>query len=207
MPESHATEVDFWFDPLCPWTWITSRWMSDVAQRRNLNVAWHIASLAILHTTGQADDESAARHPSAIDGLDYGRVVTAVKELQGAQYVKPLYNALGERIHVEGMKDPAEIIPAALEAAGLPAEFARYATSDEFDGQLWESHFDGIDRVGKDVGLPIIAMNGAAIFGPVVSPAPTGDAALRIWDAVVTLTSHDGFFELKRTRTRRAIFD
>lgn len=192
------TAVDFWFDPLCPWAWMTSRWVGEVQKHRDLDVTWHIMSLGVLNE----GRESAGAHT-----LKYVRLVAAVQELQGQEFVKPLYDALGTRIHPGGSKNPDEVIPAALEEVGLPADLARYADSDEYDEQMRASHFDGINRVGQDVGTPVIAVNGVAFFGPVISPAPKGEEALTLWDGVVAVAGYPGFFELKRSRTRDPIFD
>lgn len=197
------TAVDFWFDPSCPWAWMASRWVDEVARHRPLDVSWHIMSLAVLNEDNEVDDEHGAFLPRA---LKYTRLVAAAAQLHGAESVKPLYDALGEQIHPGGATDPDTVIPAALEAAGLPAELARYADSDEFDAPMRDSHFDGISRVGQDVGTPVIAVNGVAFFGPVISPAPSGQQALDLWDGVVAVSSFDGFFELKRSRTREPIF-
>lgn len=193
------TAVDFWFDPSCPWAWMTSRWVDEVAEHRNLDVSWHIMSLAVLNEDKEVSDEYRAFFPRA---LKYTRLVTAVAELEGSHLVKPLYDALGTRIHPGGSKNPDEVIPGALAELGLNPDYAKYAESDEFDTQMRESHFDGINRVGQDVGTPVIAVHGTAFFGPVISPAPTGEQALTLWDGVVAAASFDGFFELKRTRTR-----
>ena len=201
--ESTPTVVDFWFDPSCPWAWMTSRWVDEVGRHRKLDVSWHIMSLAVLNEDKDVSESYAAFFPRA---LKYTRLVAAVQQLHGQQFVKPLYDALGERIHPGGSKNPDEVIPAALAEAGLPADLARYADSDEYDAQMRASHFDGINRVGQDVGTPVIAVNGVAFFGPVVSPAPKGEQALTLWDGVVAAASYDGFFEIKRTRTREPIF-
>jgi len=202
--QTTPTAVDFWFDPSCPWAWMTSRWVDEVATHRNLDITWHIMSLAVLNEDKDVSDDYRAFFPRA---LRYTRLVAAVQERHGQQYVKPLYDALGTRIHPGGSKNPDEVIPAALAELGLPAELARYADSDEYDEQMRASHFDGIDRVGQDVGTPVIAVNGTAFFGPVISPAPKGEQALTLWDGVVAAASYDGFFEIKRTRTREPIFD
>lgn len=183
---------------------MTSRWVDEVAQYRNLEVAWHIMSLAVLNENNDVSDDYRAFFPRA---LKYTRLVAAVAELEGQDAVKPLYDALGIRIHNGGSELPEEVIPAALEEAGLPADYARFADSDGYDEQMRASHFDGINRVGQDVGTPVIAVNGVAFFGPVISPAPKGEQAAALWDGVVAVASYDGFFEIKRTRTREPIFD
>ncbi|MBX3095100.1 MAG: DsbA family protein [Cryobacterium sp.] len=201
---SAATSVDFWFDPSCPWAWMTSRWVDEVAKHRALDVTWHVMSLAVLNENKDVSEEYRAFFPRA---LKYTRLVAAVRELEGQDAVKPLYDALGMRIHPGGSKNPDEVIPAALAEVGLPADYARFADSDEYDEQMRASHFDGINRVGQDVGTPVIALGDVAFFGPVISPAPKGEQAVVLWDAVVAAAAYDGFFELKRTRTRGPIFD
>jgi 2-hydroxychromene-2-carboxylate isomerase len=199
-----ADSVEFWFDPSCPWAWMTSRWVDEVAEHRDLDVTWNVMSLAVLNEDKDVSDDYKAFFPRA---LKYTRLVAAARELRGQEIVKPLYDALGTRIHPGGSTDPDEVIPAALAEVGLPADFAAYADSTEYDPQMRASHFEGINRVGQDVGTPVIAVNGVAFFGPVISPAPKGDQALALWDGVVAAASYDGFFEIKRTRTRGPIFD
>jgi hypothetical protein len=199
-----TTDVEFWFDPSCPWAWMTSRWVDEVAKYRDLDVTWKVMSLAVLNEDKDLPESYRAFFPRA---LRYTRLVTAVKELHGQEFVKPLYDALGTRIHPGGSKDPDTVIPEALAEVGLPADLVRYSLTDEFDPQMRESHFDGINRVGQDVGTPVIAVNGVAFFGPVISPAPKGEVALTLWDGVVAAASYDGFFELKRSRTRGPVFD
>jgi hypothetical protein len=203
VPASAPTTVDFWFDPSCPWAWMTSRWVDEVSRHRNLDVSWHVMSLAVLNEDTDVSDSYRAFLPRA---LRYTRLVAAARELHGQEIVKPLYDALGARIHVGGSTDVEAVLAGALPEVGLPADFARYADSDEFDAQMRASHFDGIGRVGQDVGTPVIAVNGVAFFGPVISPAPKGDQAVALWDGVVAAASYDGFFELKRSRTRDPIF-
>jgi len=207
MPNSAAAvvspAVDFWFDPSCPWAWMASRWVDEVARLRDLDVTWHIMSLAVLNENTDVSDEYRAFLPRA---LRYTRLVAAVQELHGQAMVKALYDALGERIHPGGNSDADEVIPAALADVGLPAEYAAHADSDAFDPQMRASHFDGINRVGDSVGTPVISVNGTAFFGPVISPAPMGDQALALWDGVLAVSAFDGFFELKRSRTRKPIF-
>ena len=198
------TDVDFWFDPSCPWAWMTSRWVDEVAPHRDLNVTWHIMSLYVLNEDKEVSESYRAMLPRT---LRYARLVTAVGELEGQNAVKPLYDALGTRIHPGHRKDAEAVVAEALAEVGLPAEYAKYADSDEYDAQLRASHADGIDRVGEDVGTPVIAVNGTAFFGPVISPTPRGEQALTLWDGVVAVASYDGFFELKRTRTREPMFD
>ena len=200
---SDTVLVEFWFDPSCPWAWITSRWVDEVARHRDIAVTWNIMSLAVLNEDNDVEDAHRAFLPRA---LKYTRLVAAAREIHGQEAVKALYDALGTRIHLQGDADPDSVIPAALDEAGLPADLARFADTDEHDVQMRASHFEGIGRVGQDVGTPVIAVNGVAFFGPVISPAPKGEQALALWDGVVAAASYDGFFELKRSRTRGPVF-
>ncbi|MBO0984334.1 DsbA family protein [Rathayibacter sp. SD072] len=198
------TSVDFWFDPSCPWAWMTSRFVDEVTPARDLDVTWRIMSLAVLNEDKDVDDSYRSFLPRA---LRYTRLVAAVGEREGREKVKPLYDALGTRIHVGGRTDVDAVIAESLQELGLPAELAAYADSDEYDAPMRASHFEGIDRVGQDVGTPVIAIGDVAFFGPVLSPAPRGEQALTLWDGIVAAASYDGFFELKRSRTRDPQFD
>lgn len=197
-------QAEFWFDPACPWAWMTSRWMTEVERSRPVDVTWKVMSLAVLNEGRDLPEEYQELMARAWGPV---RVVTAAKELHGAEHVKPLYDALGTRIHPGGRTDFHEVVVEALDEVGLPADLIRYAESDEFDPQLRASHSEGIDRVGQDVGTPVIAVEGTAFFGPVVTPAPKGEAAGKLWDGVVAVASTPGFYELKRTRDQGPIFD
>ena len=199
-----ATKVEFWFDPSCPWAWMTSRWVDEVSKYRELEVTWKVMSLAVLNEDKDVSEAYQAFFPRA---LRYTRLVTAVKDLHGQEAVKPLYDALGTRIHPGKSKDPDTVIAQSLASVGLPADLIKYSLTDEFDEQMRASHFDGINRVGQDVGTPVIAVEGVAFFGPVISPAPKGEEAVRLWDGTVAVASYPGFFEIKRTRTVDPIFD
>jgi len=202
--DAARTPVDFWFDPGCPWAWLTSRWILEVEKVRPIQVTWHVMSLAYLNADKDVDDD----YRELLDTL-WGpvRVVTAAAEQHGQDVVGALYTAMGNRIHPGGRKDMDAIITEALDEVGLPGELGRYATSDEYDETLRKSHHAGMDQVGTEVGTPVIGVEGFAFFGPVMSPAPTGEQAGRVWDGVRQLAGYDGFFELKRTRTRDPIFD
>ena len=204
MTDTKTTPVEFWFDPSCPWAWMTSRWVDEVSQHRDLDVTWNVMSLAVLNENNDVSDAHKAFFPRA---LRYTRLVTAVKELHGQEYVKPLYDALGTRIHLGKSKNPDEVIPAALKEVGLPADLIAHSLTDEYDVQMRASHSDGISRVGEDVGTPVIAVAGTAFFGPVISPSPKGEDAVRLWDGTVAVASYPGFFEIKRSRTVDPIFD
>ncbi|OII39103.1 disulfide bond formation protein DsbA [Curtobacterium sp. MMLR14_010] len=202
--ETTRTAVDFWFDPNCPWAWMTSRWVEEVERHRDLDVTWHVMSLFVLNEHQDMPPEYKERLEQ---GQVYPRLVTAARLRLGDQVVKPLYDALGEHIHHRQEKDPAQVVPAVLAELGLDADLADAAWSDEADAATRESHRDGIERVGQDVGTPVIAVDGVAFFGPVISPAPKGQQALDLWDGVVAVARYPGFFELKRSRDVGPIFD
>ncbi len=194
-----APPVDFWFDPICPWAWMTSRWMTEVERERGLTVRWHVMSLAVLNE-GRELPEDYRR------GMDRAwgpvRVVVAAESAHGPDVVKPLYDAIGSRIHPGGRGDDLEgVLVEALAEVGLPAELAEAARSEEHDAQLRASHAGAMALVGEDVGTPVVAIDGVGFFGPVVTPAPRGADALRLWDGLVLMTGVPGFYELKRTRT------
>lgn len=202
MIERHL--ADFWFDPICPWAWMTSRWMLEVERVRPVDVRWQVMSLAVLNEGRDLDPKYAALMEQAWGPV---RVVIAARELHGDEYVSRLYTAMGTRIHPGGNKDFRVVISEALAEVGLPAELAEYADRDDFDVQVRASHHEGISKVGQDVGTPVIAVDGVAFFGPVVTPAPKGEAAGKLWDGVVLVASTPGFYELKRTRDLGPVFD
>jgi 2-hydroxychromene-2-carboxylate isomerase len=197
--------ADFWFDPLCPWAWMTSRWMTEVEKVRDVSVSWHVMSLSVLNE----GREDLAEHYRELMARGWGpvRVVTAARERHGEQVVKPLYDAMGALIHPGGNSDLEDVIAKALAAVGLPADLARFVGDDEYDAALRASHQRAIDLVGDDVGTPVVAVNGIAFFGPVVTPAPRGEAAGQLWDGAVLVAGTPGFYELKRSRTQGPIFD
>jgi 2-hydroxychromene-2-carboxylate isomerase len=196
--------ADFWFDPICPWAWIASRWMLEVEQVRDVHVRWHVMSLAYLNE----DRDLPPDYRTVMDeAWGPARVVTAAVQAHGDQVALPLYTALGTRFHHEKLPKDRETIEAALAEVGLPLELADAMATDEHDGAMKASHHAGMDQVGMEVGTPVISVEGVAFFGPVVSPVPRGDAAGRLWDGVWLVAGTDGFYELKRTRTRDPIFD
>lgn len=197
--------LDFWFDATCPWAWMTSRWALEVEKVRDVKVAFHPMSLSVLNEGREELPEEYKENMKLAWGP--ARVVTAAMVEHGPEVLADLYTALGTLIHVEGRRDFDEVIPAALAEAGLPAELAQAANTDKYDEQLRASHKEGIDKVGEDVGTPVISLGEVAFFGPVVSPAPKGEAAAKLFDGVLAVASTDGFFELKRTRTVGPIFD
>ncbi len=204
MAQEKRDQVDFWFDPLCPWAWITSRWMVEVQQVRPVDVRWHVMSLAALN---EGRDELSDEYKEFLKHA-WGpvRVCMAAAKQHGDRVLGDLYTAMGTRFHNEKADRGKETVAAALAEVGLPVELADAMDSAEYDDEVRSSHAEGIDRVGYEVGTPVISVNGASIFGPVVSPIPRGDDAARLWDGVLAVMSTDGFFELKRSRTRDPIF-
>jgi hypothetical protein len=201
-PEKHV--VDFWFDPVCPWAWMTSRWMGEVEKVRPVEVRWHVMSLSVLNEGRDLPDDYAELMERAWLPV---RVVVAAQEQYGDKVVKPLYDAIGGRIHPGAQRDYRAAVAEALDEVGLPAELIDEGEGDRFDQQLRASHEAGIKQVGTDVGTPVISVDGVGFFGPVVTPAPKGEAAGRLWDGCVLVAGTPGFFELKRTRTQDPIFD
>lgn len=201
----HRDVADFWFDPICPWAWIASRWMLEVTQVRPIDVRWHIMSLAYLN----ADKEGLPEDYRRLLATAWGpvRVVMAAAKAHGEDVKLPLYTALGNRFHLEKAERDRATLVAALAEVGLPESLADAADSDELDEEIKVEHHQGMDQVGMDVGTPVISVNGVAFFGPVVTPIPRGAEAGKLWDGVVTVASVDGFYELKRTRERPPIFD
>jgi len=192
-----------WFDPICPWAWLTSRWLMEVEQVRDVEVTWSVMSLAILND-GRDFSESYLEKMEASRGPV--RVIVAAAREHGPKVIKALYDAMGSRIHLGGEEDYRKVIAGALEEVGLPAELIGFADTTEVDAELGESHQRAMDLVGDDVGTPVISVGGIAFFGPVVSPAPAGEDAGRLWDGALLVGSTPGFFEIKRTRTVGPIF-
>ena len=196
--------VEMWFDPLCPWAWMTSRWLMEVEEVRDVSVTWSQMSLSVLNEGRDLPDE----YREMMDrGWAPVRVIAAARKAHGDEVTKPLYDAIGTRLHLGGERDFVAATAAALAEVGLPAELIEAADTDEHDAFLRESHDRAIALVGEDVGTPVISVDGVAFFGPVVSPAPKGEAAGRLFDGCVLVAGTDGFFELKRSRTRDPIFD
>jgi protein-disulfide isomerase-like protein with CxxC motif len=205
MAEQEPTQLDFWFDPLCPWAWITSRWVLEVEKVRPVRTRWHVMSLAVLNE--HKEDLSEQYREAMKKAWGPVRVCVAAEQKFGPDVLLPLYSALGTRFHNEKQDRGRATIEAALAEAGLPADLADAADSAEYDDALRASHKDGMDRVGYEVGTPVISVNGHSLFGPVISPIPRGEAAARLWDGVLLVAGTEGFFELKRSRTTDPIFD
>ncbi|MEY9967269.1 protein-disulfide isomerase-like protein with CxxC motif [Streptacidiphilus sp. MAP12-16] len=211
MSDSLGTPViaDFWFDPLCPWAWMTSRWMLEVEKQRPVTTRWHVMSLAVLNSDKDIPEQYREFLKEAWGPV---RVCIAAAQAHGDQVLGALYTALGTRFHLQGEPRTKETIAAALADAGLPVELAEAADSTDYDEALRASHKEGITLVGEDVGTPVIAVPGpdgeqVAFFGPVVTPTPRGEAAARLWDGTLLVAATPGFYEIKRTRTAGPSFD
>jgi predicted DsbA family dithiol-disulfide isomerase len=188
-----------WFDPLCPWAWMTSRWLLEAARVRNLDPHFRVMSLAVLNEDKDVPEEYRAGLQKAWGPV---RTCVAAAKHHGEDVLAPLYTALGNRIHLEGREISRTLVEEALVEVGLPADLADAMESDEFDDELRASHQRAIDLVGDEVGTPVIAIGGVAFFGPVVTPAPKGEDAGRLWDGAVLVAGTPGFYELKRSRSK-----
>jgi len=199
-----TTTVDFWFDPLCPWAWMTSRWMLEVEKVRDVHTVFHVMSLSVLNEERKHDD-----HYRGLmrDGWIGVRASVLVRDRHGVEALRDFYTALGTRYHLGGEPKEVGTVRDALAECGLDEDIADLALTHEFDELVRASHHEGMGPVGQDVGTPVIHLNGLAMFGPVISPAPKGEEAGNLFDGFEKMTAYSGFFELKRTRTVGPIFD
>jgi hypothetical protein len=207
--------ADFWFDPLCPWAWLTSRWMLEVEKVRPVKTQWHVMSLAVLNS-----DRDLGEKYNKLMEQAWGPVRLAIavarRQREGGEGVDSrsesealgdFYTAIGTRFHNKQMPKEIATYEEALTEAGLPTSLVAALDSTEYDDEVRASHQVGIDKVGQEVGTPVISVAGTAFFGPVITPAPKGDAAAKLWDGVLLVAQTPGFYELKRTRDQQPIFD
>jgi hypothetical protein len=191
--------ADIWLDPICPWAWMTSRWLVEVERLGEVKVDFRVMSLTYLNR----DREMTPEYSTFLaQGWKPVRTLTAARMQFGSESVRPLYEAMGTRIHLEsrGLDVIDEVIAESLAATNLPAELAN--AGEEVDEELIREHHAGMDQVGTDVGTPVISSGGVAFFGPVITPAPKGDAALKLWRGVMMVASTPGFYEIKRSRDK-----
>lgn len=199
------TSAEMFFDPACPWAWMTSRWLMEAAQVRDLDITWSVMSLSVLNEGRDLDEDYRAFNDGAWVGPR--SIIAATKDLpqdEANELRKKMYDAYGQRIHLDGRgtSDYAALLAEVVEELGLDPAIVEIAQGESVDAELRASHQRAMDLVGDDVGTPVISVDGVAFFGPVVTPAPKGEEAGRLWDGCVLVAGTPGFFELKRTRTQ-----
>jgi 2-hydroxychromene-2-carboxylate isomerase len=199
--------VAYWFDPICPWSWVTSRWILDVEQVRPITVEWRLMSLAYLNLVQRrwlepSEEQKRPGVAEYLQSVGYApiRICAAAAQEAGDGVLGPLYTAIGTRMHVQSRRQDPAVLSESLEEVGLPSSLAAAATSEEFDAIIIKSHHEAFDEVGIDVGAPVIRVGGKAFFGPVLLAPPTGDDIGRLWDGFSMVAGIEGFYEIKKCR-------
>lgn len=199
-----TTQVDFWFDPTCPFAWMTSRWMLEVEKVRDVKTVFHVMSLSVLNDGRDLPEDYRKLMDSA---WVPARAALLVEQRHGSEKLREFYTEIGTRFHPGGEPKTLETLAAALDAVGADADIIDIAQTGDVDEDLRRSHHEGMDPVGDEVGTPVLRVNDMSLFGPVISPAPKGEEAGDLFDGFVKMTAYPGFFELKRSRTVGPIFD
>lgn len=210
-------DLEFFFDPVCPWAWITSRWATEVQGHRGLDVVWRFASLAIINEENEADSPDDERRAIFAAGLATLRVMDEVRLRHSNAEVAALYTEVGTLAHrdqsrSELVADPVSFLKEVLGRASLPIEYAAEALNVAHDAAIRESTELALDRAGRGVGTPILTFrpgqpDEGSFFGPVLATIPRGDAAVRLWDAVELIATTGGMVELKRANKAKPRFD
>jgi hypothetical protein len=205
MTSTARPDVKFWFDPACPFAWVTSRWMLEVEKQRPVDLSFHVMSLTLLNK--DREDLKPEYRERVMQLMPAVRVCIAAEQQHGNESLRALYTAMGTRRHDKGEQLDDAGIRASLIEAGLPESLAEAGTSEQYDEDLDKSHHEGMDPVGFEVGTPVLHVDGVAFFGPVISRIPRGEDAVKIWDGTLAVASYPYFFEIKRTRTESPKFD
>lgn len=211
------SDLEFFFDPVCPWAWITSRWVEGVRTQRNYDVTWRFISLRMINEEiGYGADSEPWRTAHAA-GSRVLRAAAYAREKAGNEAVGALYTAVGTALHNNGQRDgfldnTTFFLVDVLSRAGLDTDWANGADNEDFDAILREETNLAFARTGKGVGTPILtfrpgAANEGSFFGPVISQIPRGDEALKLWDAIETIATTSGMAELKRSLRSAPKFD
>ena len=202
-------QTTFWIDPMCPWAWITSRWMVEVEQVREVTVNWNIMSLGVLN---ERNDVSEDYKKLIARTWRPARVLCLARERHGDSVVFPLFSAMGARIHVDKRQDLEAIIAESLAEVGLEADLAAAADDPQYDDLVRATHATAVAISGAGVGTPVIAIDGldgepVGFFGPIITPTPRGEDAGRLWDGFVMIAQVPGVVEIKRARTLGPVVD